>query len=264
MNPIVRRWAASRALPLALIVAAPMSTVGSEPATADTAAEQLAIAKQVRRDANKKEPDEKRRILLAAADAYQVILDRFADDHVPCAEAAFRIGEIHRSLGDAARASQAFERVLDHGAHHERFAARALTELGHLARRAGRGDDAIGFYERAIDEYPQRTGEGATALVWIGKVEDRRGRREEARAAWLSVGDRFPSEPVRAIRAADLAALSALDDGDVKRAGKIVEETRRRYGGDNGDQEWWTPEVESALGRMKSATRLADLVADDG
>lgn len=232
-------------------------------ATANNAREQLAAASKIRRDANKKDPEEKRRILLQSVASYQEVLERFTDDPVACAEAAYRVGEIQRSLGDAPAARQAFEHSATLGAHEPRFAARACNELGHLARRAGDAEGAIRQYQRVMGEFAAQEPEGAAALTWIGKVEASRNRDAEASAAWLSVAERFPSQPIAAIRAADLAALAALARGDRAAATKIVDETRARFSADNPDQEFWSPKVDEAVARMKAPTRLAAPALDN-
>ncbi|MBI4879254.1 MAG: tetratricopeptide repeat protein [Planctomycetes bacterium] len=218
---------------------------------------QLEIAKQDRRKANKTSGEEKRAILEGTIAQYQKVLELYGEDGPACAEASFRIGEIERSLGDAPGARAAFETTLRYGKDAPLFAARALNELGHLARRSGDAAAAIAAYERVLAEFPVEEAEAVKSLTWIGKVEAGRGNAEKARSAWLSIADRYPALPVQAVRAADLAALDALEGGDTDTAQEIVNRTRARFSADNKDQPWWSPEVEEALGKMKAPARLA-------
>lgn len=249
----------SSLLALILLPLAPaLGHAGSEarPDKARSAAEQLDIAQKTKRQAVKKSGEEKRAILESSAAAYRAVLTDWKDDAKACAEAAFRIGEIERTLGDEKEASAAFDLAVARGAEAPRLAARALNELGHLARRASDESTALAYYERVLGEYPGEEDEGVKALTWIGKVQASSGDPAKARATWLSLGDRFPTRPVAAVRAADLAAVSALRESDREGARKIVEETRARYSEANKQQAWWTPEVEEALGRMRSAAEL--------
>jgi len=216
----------------------------------------LGIAKQTRRTAFKKTGEEKRKILEQTIVAYRAVLERHDDEGDLCAEAAFRIGEIERSLGDAPAARAAFEQTAAKRDSAPRFAARAMNELGHLARRAGDLEGALQTYRLIPTEFPGEDAESVKALTWGGKVLVQLDRAEEARATWLSIADLHPSEPVAAVRAADLAALSALDDGDETLARRILDETDAKYHESNLAQEWWSPEVEKATSKMKSRERI--------
>jgi len=223
---------------------------------------QLDAARQVRQKAFKKSGEEKRSILEASIAEYQIVLEKFGKQKDACAEAAFRIGEIERSLGDAQDAREAFEKVLAFGAEQPTFAARAQLELGHIARRADQTDQAIALYQKLLEQYSAQETQAVAALTWIGKLEDRRGQSDKAREIWLSLADRFPSQPVPAIRAADLAALSALKSDDLQTARQIMQSTQERFSEDNQDQAWWSPAVEEALGKMKAARKLQQLQQD--
>jgi hypothetical protein len=228
-------------------------------ASESSAKAQLDNARQMRRAATKKSGEERRAALAAAAVAYREVLTQNAGNPAAgatCAEAAFRAGEIERSLGDLEGATSAFEAAVKHGKDAPQFGARGLSELGHLARRKQEWDVAIGFYQRVDKEYPGQTAEGARAATWIGKIEDRLCRHEDARKTWLAIGDRFPSQPILAIRAVDLAALDAIEQGDPAAGKQMIEDAAKRYGFENKDQDWWTPEVDDALNRMKAREKL--------
>ncbi len=249
---------------LAALLASPDSgdAPAAKPAVAakgspSTAAAQLEHAKQARRASFKTSGEERRKILESVIAEYQVVLDRFASEFGACAEAAFRIGELKRSLGDTAGAKDAFEKTSNMGKQAPRFAARALAELGHLARRTGDDAAAKAIYQRVMSEYPKNDVEGVKALTWIGKIEAKRGNAKEAREIWMSLADKFPSQPIAAVRAADLAALAALKNGDRSDAEAIVSATQARFSSDNEDQAWWSPEVEEALNRMRAPEKLA-------
>ncbi|MFH0947271.1 MAG: tetratricopeptide repeat protein [Planctomycetota bacterium] len=219
---------------------------------------QLQVARQTRQQAFKKSGEEKQAILEASILEYQKIFEQFSDQKETCAEAAFRVGEIERSMGDTAAARGAFEKVLEYEKSAPTFAARALCELAHIARRDQKIEDALATYQNVLDRFPAEEPQAVLALTWIGKVEERRGKPTEARKAWLSIAERYPSQPIPAIRAADLAALSALAADDLETGRKIVADTISRFGEMNRDQAWWSPAVEEALRKMKSASRLAE------
>lgn len=216
----------------------------------------LADAKQTRRSAHKKTGEEKRRILEQTVAAYRLLVEHHDDQGDLCAEASFRIGEIERSLGDALAARAAFEAVTARSGDAPRFAARATNELGHLARRAGDLEAALAGYRRVAEQFPNEDGEAVKGLTWAGKMLVALDRPDEARKLWLSLPDSHPSEPVAAVRAADLAALSHIDAGNMIEARRVVEETAARFAEGNLAQEWWSPDVEKALQKMKAPGRL--------
>lgn len=241
-----------------LLAFATFTPVGGAASEGDSGAAKalLQAAKDIKRTANKQEEAEKQKILTQAVAAYSRVLEEQPDQAAECAEAAFRIGEIQRTLHATPAARSAFERVVTYRAAEPKFAARAVLELGHLARRAGDAAEAIARYEEVTAEFPAQSGEAAQAITWRGKMEAQRGNAKRAREIWLSLADRVPSEAVQAVRAADLAALSALKEGLADEARGIVKATRTRFSADNPDQEWWSPEVDQAISRMKSAGAL--------
>lgn len=233
-------------------------------AQASESAEQLLDrAGQIRRQSFKKSGEEKRKILEDAISAYGVVAERHAQDERSCAEAAFRIGELQRSLGDTAAAAAAFELAASRGKAAPRFASRAQNELAHILRRAGKPNEAIAAYRRVLDEYPNEEGEGAKALTWIGRIQERAGDGAAARSTWMSIAEKTPTQAVAAVRAADLAALSLLKAGNKDDARNVIDAVRKRF----ADSPYWTADVEEALGRMRSLRQLdggsAPAEADD-
>lgn len=219
---------------------------------AESAEQVLDRAGQIRRQSFKKTGEEKRKILEEAIATYGAVSVQFAQDERACAEAAFRIGELQRSLGDTAAAAAAFEQAAARGKAAPRFAARAQNELAHILRRAGKPNEAIAAYRRVLDEFPHEETEGAKSLTWIGRVQERAGDGASARSTWLSIADKTPTQAVAAVRAADLAALSLLKAGNKDDARKVIEAVRKRF----ADSPYWTADVEEALGRMRSARQL--------
>jgi tetratricopeptide (TPR) repeat protein len=218
----------------------------------ESAEQALDRAGQIRRQSFKKSGEEKRKILEDAITAYGAVVESFAGDDRACAEAAFRIGELQRTLGDSASAAAAFEQAAARGKAAPRFAARAQNEIGHLLRRAGKPNEAIAAYRRILDEFPHEETEGAKALTWIGRIQERSGDGAAARTTWLSIADKTPTQAVSAVRAADLAALSLLKAGNQDDARKLIEGIRKRF----ADSPYWTADVEEALGRMRSVRQL--------
>jgi TolA-binding protein len=225
----------------------------AQAAKSDESAEQLLDrAGQIRRQSFKKTGEEKRKILEESIAAYGAVAERFPKDERSCAEAAYRIGELHRSLGDTAAAAEAFEKVAAFGKSAPRYAARALNELGHILRRSGKGAEAIGSYQRVVAEFDNEETEGAKALIWIGKIQERAGDVESARKTWLSVAEKTPTQAVSAVRAADLAAVALLKGGQKDEARKVIEAVRKRF----ADSPYWTADVEEALEKMRAAKQL--------
>lgn len=221
-------------------------------------------AQKLRRAASKKVGEERRAQLESAIAAYRKVVDECKDEPREAAEAAFRAGEIERSLGDAAGAREAFEKSVALGKSAPQFGARALNELAHLARREKKLDAAMALYKRVPAEYPQQEAEGARAMTWVGKLLVEQGKAAEARASWLAIGDQFKSQPVLAIRAADLAAMSLVQANDEAGASAIVEQVEKRFGPGNPDLEFWTPDVDAALAKMKVRKALGEDSGDDG
>jgi len=227
------------------------------------AKQQLDAAKALRRAASKKSGEERRSSMLSAAEAYRKVVTDNPDQSRLCAEAAFRAGEIERSLGDLAKARGAFEIAVNHGKEAPQFGARAMSEMAHIDRRNEKLDEALVLYRKVAETFPGQDAEGARAITWAGKVEAKLGKSEEARKTWLSIGDRFSAQPILAIRAADLAALSFLEDGDVANARKTLDDVESRFGEDNKNQPWWTPQVDETLAKMRIHAKLAGNAASN-
>lgn len=254
---------------LASVPAEPTSLTRFEPGSDKAAKQQLDDAKALRRAAGKKAGEERRKALAEAATAYRKVVTENPDQTRACAEAAFRAGEIERSLGEIEKARESFRAAVEHGKDAPQFGSRAMSELAHLERRAEKLEEALATYRKIPETFPGQDAEGARAITWAGKMESKLGRAEDARKTWLSIGDRFPAQPILAIRAADLAALSLLEAGDVAGAQKVVSDVEARFGEDNKNQPWWTPQVDETLAKMRIHAKLAGSSAnvdadDDG
>lgn len=222
---------------------------------ADGAKAKLKAASAMRRTSFKKPADEKERILLAAAAAYEEIVRLHADCHAECAEATFRAGEIYRTLRMADRAEAAFMRALEFQTGGE-FAARSLNEVGHLYRRKKDYPHAMAYYRRVLSECADVRDECADAWTWIGKVYLKVGENEKGLETLVDFADRFPEFPVAAIRNIDLAALALIKEGRFDEAAEMIDRCVRRFESAEGDDDKQAKAIEKALGKMKSVEKL--------
>jgi tetratricopeptide (TPR) repeat protein len=241
-----------------LILLAVLAATGSDNAAAGTAVsarDQLRAAANLKRTSFKKEPSEKRRILLEVVKAYEQVVQAHPQEREECAEALYRQGEILRSLKDEADAARKFEQVLEFK-DVPHFRARALIECGHLKRRAGDWKSATGFYQQVVTEHSDMRSEMATAWTWIGRAQLQVGQHKEGREQLLSFEEEFPEFPARAIRNVDLVALSLLESGQTAEAQAMVDNCRTRFKEKAEQEDSVADEIERALAKMRALKRL--------
>lgn len=181
-----------------------------------SAESQLEHAKRVHASARGLAGIARLRALTRALEAYGAVGLHWPAPGPAAAEAAFRRGAIHRSLGAVGAARGAFLEAWDAGSGTP-FAVRARLELGHLRRRAGELGAALAEY-RAAQEHP-----GAAlryrndAREWIGKVRLDLGEWEAAARAfaeWAGCAE----GPAEIVRAVDLKARAWAGAGLVEAA----------------------------------------------
>ena len=248
-----------RSMLTAFTIVALMAAVAwtEEPAAPASAEAQLKAAYAVKKQSHGKEGEEKRQILLAAVAAYAEVGVRFPEDKEGCATAAFRIGEIQRSIGEAAAAEKAFQEVLVHGSP-EDLVARALLELGHLKRREKELERAIDLYGQVARQCPGARKRGATALLWIAKCHRSLKSWNDARTTLRTILEDYIDEPRSVISAYDLIAATYLDESNVALAEETLMECRERFQrleADGGEFAGMTARVE----KLKSWKRLATM-----
>lgn len=162
-----------------------------------------------------------------AAAAYAAVAEQWPDAHAECAQAAFRRGELLRTLGLDAEARGAFLEALDaaDAGGGEPWGVRALLELGRSARRSGRRLDAAEWYARAAARDGAETRKRNDAREALAELRIELSlwpAAEEAAAAWARDAESAAEESralrlrARALRGAgrDAEAESALDQAE--------------------------------------------------
>ncbi|MFO0984417.1 MAG: hypothetical protein U1E76_22275 [Planctomycetota bacterium] len=228
---------------------------GDSPSARPPVRDQMKAAQNLRRESFKKEPSEKRRLLLDAVKAYEQIVRDYPQARAEVAEAWFRQGEILRSLKEDAQATAAFAQVLELK-DQPRFRARALIESGHLKRRAGDWKSAGTFYQQAMSDHKDQRPEYATAWTWFAKALLAQGQRKEGRERMLAFEAEFPEYPTRAIQNVDSAAVSLIEDGQVADAQSLIDGCTARFSDLAERETSVADDVHRALRRMHAPQRL--------
>jgi len=212
----------------------------------------LRKASALRRTSFKKPKEEKERILLETAAAYEKILVDHRECASECAEASFRAGEIYRTMRLTEDAEKSFLRTLEFSRKGE-FAARSINEVGHICRRKKDYAAAIVYYRRTLAECAGVRDECGEAETWIGKVFLKMGEVDKGRQTLLTFAERFPEFPLAAIRNMDLAAQSFIKEGRLVEAAGVVDRCRSLFEGAPGRSASLEKKIEKALRAMKSA-----------
>ncbi len=220
-----------------------------------TAAAQLAYAKKVKGEARGTKGAGRIQALDRAILSYEAVANYWPDGGTLLGEAAFRRGEIQRTLGRSGLARGAFQEALDAGKGTV-YASRALLELGHLHRRAGEFGDALKEYGKVAAIPNVRLRYLNDSREWTGKVEFKLGEWEKAAkafAAWAANAE----SPVEVVRAADLEAQSLLGAGKVDQAAARIEKIRLELGPLASEPTKEAVQLKKALERMKSPDLIA-------
>lgn len=219
-----------------------------------TAAAQLAHAGKVKARGRGTRGAARVQALEAALAAYQAVGRYWPESGPVLAEAAFRRGEIQRTLGRPGAALGAFQEAFDAGKGTD-FRARALLEIGHIHRRAARFQEALASYGRVLDLEGTALRYRNDAREWTGKTLLTTGRAAEAAAAFAAWAADAEDGPEIA-RAADLEARAWIEAGELDRAGEVLARTRQSLEpladepGEDGEA------VRRALERMKAPALL--------
>jgi tetratricopeptide (TPR) repeat protein len=228
---------------------------GAQEKCDEGAKNRLKSAWSLKKTSFKQDKEVKREILLKTVDCYRSLLRDFPDCKAACAEACFRMGEIHRSLKMTEEAEKNFNQVLTHDRTGE-FAARSLKEIGHLYRRAKDYTKAHAYYQRVLKECADQREVCADACTWIGKVWLKQNDFEKARAVFIDFVDRFPEFPDEAIRNIDLAADSYLDEDDQEAASAFITKWRAHFEAMLGKDDRMDKKIEQALAKMKTPDKI--------
>jgi tetratricopeptide (TPR) repeat protein len=232
--------------------------VGGEDAAAKPsprATETLTAAAKLKREASGKKGEEKLEALLKAARGYERAMRELADEKPAAAEAAFRAGEIWRTLRHEEDATRCFTAAANEtGA--PTVAAKAWLELGHVERRQKRFAEARRCYDRVLMVTPEQRRESARALTWQGKVLLEQKNDPDGHATLLAVGQRFPEFPLDDIRNVDTVAVDWFEAGRVAEARALVDDCVERHSEPDDGEEEVEPSVRRALEKMRARELL--------
>lgn len=237
-----------------LLAAAALAWQGAEVPRLASASAQLEHARKVRSEARGLEGAARLEALERALRAYEAVRDFWPDSGAIAAEAAFRRGEIHRSLGQDGAARGAFQEAFDAGRGTD-YAPRALLEVGHIHRRAVEMDQALHYYERALALEGASLRRRNDAREWIGRVRLDLQQWEAAAAAFASWAAEAEG-PVEAVRAADLEAQAWIGKGELDRAAERLAALEQRVKPLAAEPTREAEELRRALGRMKAPDLL--------
>jgi len=177
----------------------------------------LAEASAAKRAAQKLEDEAREQALLDVAARYDAIAGRDSYAVPERTEAAFRAGEILRTLKRADEADTRFLRAVTLGEDVEgarEFAARGLLERAHILRRADDIEAALALYAEVGRRFADQRRSAAHAVTWTGKLLVRDGRLEQGAEVLQGFADGFPEYATEAVRNADLVAVSWWEAGD--------------------------------------------------
>jgi hypothetical protein len=225
-------------------------TAGDE----DPTKKALSDASAAKRAAQKLEGEERAAALREVTTRYDAVSADGAHPAAARAEAAFRAGEILRTLKETEAADARFLRATELGAETEDgrdFAARGLLERAHLRRRAGETDAALALYGQVRERFTGERRSAAHAMTWSGKLLLGADRLAEARPMLVGFAEAYPEYPKEAVRNADLVAVELLEAGDEAGAKVVVAELRARMSAvlEAGDKQ--AAAVQAALDAMK-------------
>jgi hypothetical protein len=190
----------------------------------------LSAASSAKRTAQKLEGEERDGALAAVAAKYAGIAGTESFTASERAEAAFRGGEVLRTLDKAAEADAQFARATELGEETEsgrEFAGRGLLERAHMKRRANDADGALALYAEVSRRFGDQRRTAAHARTWSGKLLLKAGRLDDAAKQLLGFAEAYPEYAAEAVRNADLLAVAQVEAGDESAARATVERLRR-------------------------------------
>ncbi|MFN0207344.1 MAG: tetratricopeptide repeat protein [Planctomycetota bacterium] len=220
---------------------------------ASDAKQQLRKADEARRKIRGK-GDERREGSENAARAYAAVFEYFPEAKAECSTAAFRFGELKRSLGLLDEARDAFRKVVKWNGDEE-LSARALYETGHIYRKAKEYGKALEFYRKVVIDFSEIASTRDDSLYWIGNLHAQNKDYEKAREAWRAVAERGVDALDR-IRSFDKIAGSYLKEGKRDAAIHTLEEAKTALHEAASEPSSKGARVKQALERMTTIRAL--------
>ncbi len=181
-----------------------------------TAQAQLEQAKEVKKLSRGTKGAARVAALDRACEAFGDVVGLWPESGPVTAEAAFRQGEIHRTLGRPGPAKGAFLTAVEQGLGTP-FAARGQLEIGHIHRRAAEFPAALKAYGAVLERKDADLRYRNDAYEWTGKVQVQLDHWGQAAAAFRKWGDNAEG-PVELVKAADHEALALLGAGELAQA----------------------------------------------
>jgi hypothetical protein len=220
----------------------------------------LAEASAAKRAAAKLDGTAKTEALASVADRYVGLVAQESFAPAERAEAAFRAGELLRTLERGKQADELFSRAVELGEEApagREFAARGLLERAHIRRRANDAEGALALYGEILRRFADQRRTSATARTWSGKVQLKAGHAEEAAMHLLGFAEAFPEYGAEAVRNADLLAVAQAEGGDEIAARATIDRLRLEVQPilDKGGKEGAA--VQSALDELRVTEMLA-------
>jgi len=215
-----------------LLLPPPVAVVWPARADEGTAEGRAALAEAsiAKRAAQKMEGDARSGALASVAERYAGIAGTEAFAAGERAEAAFRGGELLRTLERGDEADDQFARAVELGESSQdgrEFAARGLLERAHLKRRGTDVEGALALYAEVGRRFADQRRSAAHARTWTGKLLLKAGRLDEAARHLLGFAEAYPEFAPEAVRNADLLAVAQAQSGDETAARDTIERLRR-------------------------------------
>lgn len=254
--PALSQSAASASLSAPAPAAAERAAQPVLGARADSPEEQLLQARQARAAAMGLRGPARIRALEDAAEAYALVSQFWPQAAAAVAEAAFRRGEILRTLEQDGAAYGSFLEALDaaDAAGDEVLSIRARLELGRGQRRAGRRLRAIEWFEEAAARSGAPLRQRNDAREELAELRTELGQWEAAliaARAWRSDAESDPEEA----RALLLEAGALRGLGHLQEADRLLQEMVARLRARTQDPEPEGSQARRALAQIEAAQR---------
>ncbi|MBC8327933.1 MAG: hypothetical protein H8E31_04220 [Planctomycetes bacterium] len=220
-----------------------------------TAQAQLDQAKEVKKESRGTKGAARVAALDRACDAFGAVVEHWPESGRITGEAAFRQGEIHRTLGRPGPAAGAFLIAVEQG-DGTAFAARGQLEIGHLHRRASEFPQALKAYSAVLGRKDADLRYRNDSYEWIGKVQTELEEWDQAAAAFRSWGDNAEG-PEELVKAADHEALALLGAGKLAAAKARVVEVQAQVEDLAGEPSKEAGKLRKALDRMKAPAAIS-------
>lgn len=223
---------------------------------AGSAVAQLQHAKACKADARGTKGAARVAAMNKACQAYDAVVSYWPDSGVVTAEAAFRSGEINRTMGHIGVAKGRFEVSFDNG-EGSTFASRALLEIGHIHRRESEMDKALEYYGRvaALKGAPIRYINDSRE--WAGKTHFELGHWEKSIVA-LEEWYKNAEGPIEQIKSVDLQVQCLINLQQPVKAQQMLDEVLENLSPLAEEPSKESAKLKRAIERMKAPKLLVE------